>query len=195
MKRFSYLVAFAIALGNAEATAVVYRRAVRLYVETDYLFSAEQTREIATIIILAMFAISAGKNFLQRFAYFSCSFGVWDISYYVWFKNIIDWPPSLLTPDVLFTIPTIWIAPVLAPVICSLVMIFFGISLLYLQEKRGLPRIKQREWGMLFAGAAIIFISFVWNYLSGDIQADYNWLVFSLGIAFPLGAIFSLWRG
>ena len=50
-------------------------------------------------------------------------FAFWDIFYYVGLGLIIRWPPSVLMQDVLFLIPTPWIAPVWFPVLVSVLAI------------------------------------------------------------------------
>jgi hypothetical protein len=50
-------------------------------------------------------------------------FAFWDIFYYAGLWLIIRWPSSLLTQDVLFLIPTPWIAPVWFPILVSLLAI------------------------------------------------------------------------
>jgi hypothetical protein len=50
-------------------------------------------------------------------------FAFWDIFYYACLWLVIRWPPSLLTDDVLFLVPTPWIAPVWFPILVSLLAI------------------------------------------------------------------------
>jgi len=102
----------------------------------------ECCREAATIIMLAAVGIIAGKDNLQRFAYFLYAFAVWDIIYYAGLKVLLNWPSSFLTWDVLFLIPVPWIGPVLAPIISSLTMILFGGIIICLQEKGYIVKIK-----------------------------------------------------
>jgi hypothetical protein len=162
----------------------------------------EWTREIATIVMLIAVGWLAGKNPLQRFAYFLFSFAIWDIFYYVALKVLIDWPASLLTWDLLFLIPVAWAGPVLAPIICSFTMIMLSIALVQRQQKEKKVTLSPSEWFLLILGALLIFGSFIWDYTSlliwgndlgnlsnrstNELVAHYrpthfNWLVFSLG--------------
>jgi hypothetical protein len=64
--------------------------------------------------------VTPGK---ERWALFLWMFAFWDISYYAGLWLIIRWPPSLFTQDVLFLIPTPWMAPVWFPILVSLLAI------------------------------------------------------------------------
>ena len=130
--RLVILTVFAVAMAFVEAAVVVYLRGL-FYPEGFYAtlaafpvlyYGTEVFREAATIIMLATVAIlAARRGWWERGAYFLLCFGVWDIFYYVWLYVLLEWPPSLLTSDVLFLIPVPWVAPVIAPVIASVVMI------------------------------------------------------------------------
>lgn len=160
---------FAIAMGFLEAIVVVYLR--ELYYPNGFSFplqampagilSVELVREICTMVMLLTIALIAGKNKLQKFAWFIYCFAVWDIFYYVGLKLFLNWPPSLMTWDLLFLIPVAWVGPVLAPVICSLTMILLAACIVVLQEKGYDVRIKFSEWGLIIGGAVIIFIAFI----------------------------------
>ena len=152
MKKFIPLGIIANVAGFLEIIIVTYWRDVDLFAN-EYLPFAEQIRVATTIeattiivfVIIAIIAIIAGKNFLQRLAYFIYIFAIWDISYHICFKMFVDRPPSLLTHDIhdiLFIILIDWLDPILFPLICSSSMIFIGISLIYFQERRGLSKIK-----------------------------------------------------
>ncbi|UCH98802.1 MAG: hypothetical protein JSV88_32365 [Candidatus Aminicenantes bacterium] len=163
---------FAIAMGFLEASIVVYLR--ELYYPNGFDFplqvvpadilTVELSREICTMVILVTIALIAGKNKLQKFAWFIYCFAVWDIFYYVGLKLFLNWPSSLLTWDLLFMIPVAWVGPVLAPVICSLTMILLAACIVIFQEKGFHVRIKFSEWGLIIGGAVIIFIAFIWDH-------------------------------
>ncbi len=163
---------FGIAMGALEAIVVVYLRQIyypRLFefplnLLPPQMLTLEWLREASTLVMLAAVGILAGRNHLQRFAYFLYTFAVWDIFYYVWLKILLDWPPSLLTWDVLFLIPVPWIGPVLAPVIASCTMILLGATILYLQGKGYAVKLKAREWSLIFSGVLLILGSFVGDY-------------------------------
>jgi hypothetical protein len=125
-----------------------------------------------------------GKNFLERFSFFIFCFGVWDIFYYVWLKFFLNWPPSLLTYDILFLIPLPWIAPVLAPVIVSASLIVASVLIIRLREKGRELKPDIISWMLVIFGGIIIVVSFLWSYFSNPLQQSpsrYLWEVFLIG--------------
>lgn len=165
---------FAVAMGALEAIVVVYLRQLYYPVGFDFpltmltsrMVSVEWLREAATIAMLITIGMIAGRNSLQRFAWFLYCFAIWDIFYYIWLKLLLNWPASLLTWDILFLIPVPWVGPVLAPVVCSLTMILLAAVIIYLQRKNDSFRIQVVEWAIMIFGVIIILISFMWDYAS-----------------------------
>jgi len=221
------LAIFGIAMGLLEAAVVVYSR--QLYYPEGFtlplkpasstILLIESSRELATLVMLITAAIAAGENALQSFAYFLYMFGFWDIFYYVFLKVFLDWPASILTWDVLFFVPVPWVSPVLAPVICSLTMIVFGITTVHLQQKGAYIRIRGVDWALFIGGAAIIFYSFVKDYVtflmseglpiniwalaknphfqqlaSQYVPGHYNWYLFFVGEILILIGMFHVFR-
>jgi hypothetical protein len=184
-----FLIIFGIAMGFLEAAVVVYLR--QLYYPGGFVFplklmaweglSIEYLREISTIVMLFSFGMVAGKNFYERFAYFLFCFGIWDIFYYIWLKILLNWPPSLLTWDILFLIPVVWVGPVLAPLICAITMIMIAGSILFFQQRGYLVRINSLDWVLLFLGAFIIFSTFIWDYTKIIIQGGFILRLSTLG--------------
>ena len=205
---------YSIAMGILEAIVVVYLRDIYypegfkfpLMIIPDSTLRVEILREFCTLVMLISIAVIAGKNKLEMFSYFIFSFAVWDLAYYIGLKLILNWPSSFFTWDILFLIPIPWIGPVLAPVISSVFMIILSLLFLFLQRKNQIVRINVIEWTLIFSGAVIIFISFIWNYaeiiISNNllknifslrqssfieisqkyIPRDFHWDLFSLGI-------------
>lgn len=224
-RTFIYPGIFCIAMGVLESIVVVYLR--QIYYPTGFDFPLkfftpemmmiEWIREIATIIMLVVLSILVGKDNLQRFLYFLFCFAIWDITYYAGLKVFLDWPSSFMTWDILFLIPVPWISPVLAPLICSITMIFFAMSFIYLKDTVSFFKIKLLEWGMILLGATLIFCSFILDYfiiitqnnfhslswsLSKDsdfgpmasqyIPTNFNWLLFGIGEMIILYGIISV---
>ena len=168
------LTIFGIAMGLLEAAVVVYLRqlyypeglTLPLKPASSTLLLIESSRELATLVMLITAAIAVGENALQSFAYFLYMFGLWDIFYYVFLKVFLDWPASILTWDVLFFVPVLWVSPVLAPIICSLTMIVFGCITVLLQQKGAHIKIKGVDWALFISGAAVIFYSFIKDYVT-----------------------------
>jgi hypothetical protein len=162
---------FSIAMGFLETVVVVYLR--QIYYPEGFHFPLiimpqegiriEYLREFATLVMLAATGWLAGRNFTTRFGWFLFSFGVWDIFYYVFLKWLLDWPASLLTWDILFLIPVVWVAPVLAPVISAATMILYGV-VLNLPGMKTHSRLSLKEWLLLLSGAMIVFVTFIRDY-------------------------------
>ena len=150
--RLAVLVLFAAAMGWLEAVVVVYIRGVigfphgpvvptpeevlARFRQVPWLLRTEQTRELATLVMLAAVAWLGADRVRARLGGFLAIFGVWDIAYYVSLYLLLRWPPSLGTVDVLFLIPPgpWWFQPVWVPVLISVGMIALGFKLL-----RGAP--------------------------------------------------------
>jgi len=108
-----------------ERFAVMFSRGEGGHLSPPFLF-VEQTREAATIVMLAAVGYLAGRNLRQRAAYFFFTFGAWDIAYYAALWIVLRWPPSLETLDLLFLIPFPWLAQVWIPMAISLVFVGFS---------------------------------------------------------------------
>ena len=155
----------------AESAVVVYLRAI-YYPEgfsfpmkafTDYKILVEVLREAATLFMLASVAYLAGKRFWERFAYFIISFGIWDIFYYVWLKVLLDWPSSMFDWDVLFLIPLPWIGPVIAPVSIAILMIVFGLCIVWSFQEDEDIRPNLASYILASAGVIIVLYSFMYD--------------------------------
>jgi hypothetical protein len=223
-----FIFIFGIAMGLLEAIVVVYIRTIYypdgfhfpLVVVSQKILSAELLREMCTIVMLFSISFIVGQNKIERLSYFLYSFAIWDIFYYVGLKLFLNWPPSLLTWDILFLIPVIWSGPVLAPIICSLTMIVLSLAFLYLQNRQLDFGLRFIEWILIILGVLLIFITFIWDYskilitnnlfseifslsendqfryiISTYIPTYFNWPIFTIGIALIyISLIFTLKR-
>ena len=210
------LVLFGVSFGYVEAAVVVYLRgmyeplALELYPErrpgdllplitleeletadAEYLWrlKIEVMREAATMVMLASIGLAIGWNFNTVFAGLVIAFGVWDISYYVFLKVLIDWPASLLEWDILFLIPVPWVGPVLAPMLVAMSMVAAGTLLLW-RESAGRPvRIGWQHWSIIVLGGVIIIASFCWDYrdvIAGGMPKPFQWSIFLAGLTIGL---------
>ena len=193
----TYVFFLSLAFAWVESSVVVYLRAIyypmgfhfpikRHY---DLLLVIELIREFATIIIMISLSALLSKKFWEGFAYFLIIFGIWDIFFYVWLKVSINWPDSLFTPDILFLIPIPWIAPVLSPILVSLVMIIIGVDLLRFYQKGILLKPKLLHWIFVLTGTVFILYTYMCDIDAGfheKYPQPYNWLLFSLGITLYL---------
>jgi hypothetical protein len=171
-KKFIVIGIFSIAMGYLESAVVVYMReilypggfAFPLAPIPEKLAVTELFREAATLIMLAGIGFLAGKNLIERFAWFLYSFALWDIFYYVFLKFLLNWPDSFLTWDILFLIPVTWTGPVIAPVLVSLLMILHAAIILKKSRDRESYRFPLQAKIFMFTGAGIVFISFITDY-------------------------------
>jgi len=145
--RLAVLVLFAAAMGWLEGVVVVYIRGLfgmahgptvpppsevtRQFSRLPWLLPTEQTREAATLVMIATVAWLSAPRPIGRLGAFLLVFGVWDIVYYVALYALLRWPPSLGTMDVLFLIPPgpWWYQPVWVPLVIASLMSLVGARL------------------------------------------------------------------
>lgn len=224
--KLTIITLFAIAMGFLEAVVVVYLRAIYYpdgfdfplsMIEPD-IFSIELVRELTTLVMLICIGLLVGETRHGKFAGFLFVFGVWDIFYYLGLKLFLAWPESLFTWDILFLIPTTWIGPVLAPIICALTMIFTGALVGWLEAKKVVVKFGKLVWILMILGSVILFLSFIEDYsrllinsgisftegsdlkpgfneaIASYVPEKFNWLLFSLGELLVLTSIFIIFR-
>jgi len=180
VKTLTCVCVFAIAMGFLESAVVIYLR--EIYYKEGFSFPlkpmpfsialVEVLREAATVIMLIGIGFLAGKTRLQRFAYFSLAFAVWDLFYYVFLYVFLGWPQSLFTWDILFLIPLPWVGPVWAPCLLSLLMLGGSVFVIIECEKNKDYRVAALHWLLLIGGAVICIVSFMWDYF---IYQQNNW--------------------
>ena len=173
-QRFAWLVAFAVAMAFVEAAVVVYLR--HIFYPDGFVFplgvldlmgsgapllGVEVARELVTMIMLATVAALTGQSRPERWACFLLAFGIWDIFYYIFLKLIIGWPATFFDWDVLFLIPWPWVAPVLAPVAMSVVMIFCALLALGRQLRGRDFRLGRVGLLLVLVGTAVVLFSFL----------------------------------
>lgn len=164
------VVAYAIAMAWVESAVVFYLRSMINRIEPyqpDPLpviggFAlVELTREAATLVMLFAVGWLAGRTWRARLGYFAIAFGVWDIFYYVFLKIICDWPNSLLDWDILFLLPMPWWGPVLAPVLISLLLIFWGTLASQFEHFQRSRLSNWRAWTLNAAGVGLALYVFM----------------------------------
>ncbi len=166
------LLFFALAMGFFEAIVVVYIR--ELYYPEGFSFplrtipawlgGVELLREATSLVMIVAVAWLSGRSPMKRLSGFLFIFGVWDIVYYLALKLLIGWPASIFTWDILFLIPVVWSAPVLAPLICSLMMILMALLMNSCCSRKGNFTFRRREILLIFSGALTIFVSFIFDF-------------------------------
>jgi hypothetical protein len=148
-------------------------------------------RETATMAMLAAVALAVASDAGQWAAAFVLVFGIWDLTFYISLKLLLDWPVSLFTWDILFLVPVPWAGPVLAPCLVSAAMIATGVWHLR-RDAAGRPVVlRSYHWAGIIAGAVIIVLSFAMDYrnlMAGGMPHAFNWSVFSFGLALGVGS-------
>ncbi len=193
-KRGLWLTAFAVAMGILEAVVVVYLR--ELYYPGGFRFPivrmpdrvalAEVVREATTIVILLAAAALAKRHRADGFFVFAFLFGVWDLAYYGGLLCFLGWPESLGTWDILFLIPVPWLAPVLFPIVVSLLLVA-GFVAHEAAEASGRSIAPSRVgWLVAVLGASGVVMSFCWrsrDVLDGRVPRDFPAALFWLSLA------------
>jgi len=193
--RWTVVMAFAIAMAWVEAACVFYLRALVDRIEpyqanplpiNGALGNVELWREAATLVMLAMLGVLAGRTWRRRAGYAAIAFGAWDIFYYVFLRLMSGWPKTLLDWDILFLLPLPWWGPVLAPVSIALVMIVWGT--LATQSRDDAATDARWPWALSWVGivlALAVFMVDAWLALPGGREAvlqvlptTFNWKLF-----------------
>lgn len=214
--QFLWITLFGISMAFFESSIVVYLR--ELYYPEGFSFPLEIVdphiavteflRELFSLVMIITVALIATRNFMQRFSNFLYIFAVWDIFYYIFLKLLLGWPASLMTWDILFLVPVPWSGPVITPVLISLIMIMFALTIRYFNRLSNFKMFLEiREWLVLLAGALVVIVSFIWDYMrylfghypSGAesmgelsdnlktitlnyIPQEFNWWIYMLGV-------------
>ncbi len=192
--RWTVVAAFAVAMAWVEAASVFYVRALVDRIEpyqpdplpmNAALGSVELWREAATLVMIAVVGLLAGRTWRRRAGYAALAFGAWDIFYYVFLRLISGWPKTLLDWDILFLLPLPWWGPVLAPVSIALVMILWGTIATQSDAAASGAR---WPWALGWAGIALALAVFMidgWRALPNGRDAvlhvlptTFNWPVF-----------------
>jgi hypothetical protein len=196
---YAMLWAFGIAFGLIEAAVVVYLRALlgetgdslfpmlqNLQPLQQHVLRVELAREAATLVLMLGPAWLFHPRPFLRFVAYLLVFGVWDLAYYGFLELFIGWPAGPLTYDILFLLPTVWVAPVLCPALIALAMIAFGTAYLWLARRRALRAPRPRHWGPPLLGGALVLFAFMrdaGHYLGGGLPLGFAWGWFGAGLA------------
>ncbi len=169
MKKLTAVTIYSIAMGYLESAVVIYiremifgspTRVFPLSLLEPRLAFLETGREAATIAMLAAVSYLAGKDRFERWLMFIYSFAIWDIVYYIVLKITVGWPASLLTLDVLFLIPVVWIGPVMAPVLISALLAIGSVTLQGIRTRKADLRLRPSNFWLFLAGCTLVLYSF-----------------------------------
>jgi hypothetical protein len=197
-KRYVWSAVLFIALAYIESAVVVYLRT--LYYPQGFAFPlkemslsvylTEMGRESAAIAVLVAVAYLAEKTRTGRLFLFLYGFGIWDIFYYLWLKVLLSWPATLLDWDVLFLIPLPWVAPVLSPILISLLFISAAVTVNHLAAGGRAVSFHRVDGLLLLTAAAAVLASFLWKTKSAmerEVPRGYPWWLWGIGVALGLG--------
>jgi hypothetical protein len=209
--RWMLVVTFAAGMAWVEAACVYYLRVLVDRVEPyqpdplpirGILGEVELVREGATLLMLAMTGMLAGRTWRARSGYAAIAFGCWDILYYVFLRTISGWPASLFDWDILFLLPLPWWGPVLAPVCIASLMIVWGTVVTQWQDRIPATWFMRASWAANWVGillALTIFMADSIRALPGGLDtvrqvlpAAFSWPVFGAALllmATPLAHI------
>jgi hypothetical protein len=199
-RRLLWLAVYAVAMAFLEAAVVVYLRVIcythgfafPLVVIPAPMALIEIAREAATIVMILAVAVLAAADRWGAFLLFAWIFGVWDIFYYVWLRVMLGWPPSLLTPDILFLIPVPWVGPVLAPLIVSVGLVVGVLLILRIGGPGATARFRPAEQALAAAGGVVVLLSFTLDargVAAGGQAPPFRWGLFGVGMALGAGAV------
>lgn len=193
---------FGVAFGYLEAAVVIYLRRI-LNAGSDVLFpvqaalsapenlivAVEVNRELATLVLLLIPAVLFTQRNFLRFLAYAVVFGIWDLAYYGFLWLLVGWPPGWMTYDVLFLVPTLWVAPVLCPALLAGTMVLMGSWLLFQTEKRPIRPPSATHWVVALAGAGVVLFSFMGEaeyYRGGGLPPRFAWDFFVGGYGLAL---------
>jgi hypothetical protein len=195
------VVTFAAGMAWVEAACVYYLRVMVDRIEPfqpnplpihGILGEVELVREGATLLMLAVTGVLAGRTWRSRLGYAAIAFGSWDILYYVFLRIISGWPASLFDWDILFLLPLPWWGPVLAPVCIASLMIAWGTLVTQWQDRTPVTRFTRASWGVGWAGILLalgVFMTDSIRALPGGLDTirqvlptAFNWPVFGVAL-------------
>ena len=199
--RWMLVVAFAAGMAWVEAACVYYLRVMVDRVEPyqpdplpirGILGEVELVREGATLLMLAMTGMLAGRSWRARLSYAAIAFGFWDILYYVFLRIMSGWPTSLLDWDILFLLPLPWWGPVLAPVCIAALMIVWGTVVTQGRDRFPATGFTWASWGVSSAGILLALGIFMADSIRAlprgpdtvrqVLPAAFNWPVFGAAL-------------
>ena len=202
------VIAYAGAMAYLEAAVVVYLQlALGLQVgaifpllpvsQAGSLVAIEAGREAATLVMIATVGLLAGRTRLERLAWASVIFGVWDIGYYAWLHVFSGWPPTLETPDLLFLLPVPWVGPVWSPVAVSAALVGVGLAAASAVRSGRRLEVARVHWAAGLGGGLLVVLSYTLDtgrLIDGGLPGPYPWPIFAAGMLLALGAALDVLR-
>jgi hypothetical protein len=196
------VIAYAVAMAYLESAVVVYLTGalggrvgeifpLRPAVQAGDLVWIELGRELATLVMIGTIGGLVGRSAVERLAWASVVFGVWDIGYYAWLYVFAGWPASLATTDLLFLLPVPWAGPVWSPIAVSVALIAFGLAAAARLRAGGPLSLARWHVAAGVAGGILVILSYTLdaaNLVAGGLPGPYPWPVFVAGMLLALVA-------
>jgi len=210
--KLRWVAVFAAAMAYVEAAAVVYLRGVLGVTDLirdvapfdPHIARVELGRELATLIMIVTLGWAAGRSAQARWGFAFFAFGLWDIFYYAWLKVMLDWPRSLMEPDILFLIPLPWWGPVVTPVLIALLAVVGGALAVRLDDRGVAVRPSPAHWAAFLAGSFAALYAFMADAIAalpasaeelGRLKPTaFAWPVYGVGFAMMAWSVLSCVR-
>jgi hypothetical protein len=174
---YASLWVLALAFGWIEASTVLYLREIFAREASFHAFNylpdlqvtlmsipgplvaLEVAREACTLVLLAAVGWLSGSRFADRVGAFLVSFGIWDLSYYGVLRLVSGWPGSINTWDILFLIPSPWVAPIWAPVTVATLFVLAGSYLFWTSDRE--RQYRRADIGILASSVFLTIAAFL----------------------------------
>jgi hypothetical protein len=154
-----YLREISVREGALQATTYLSNLQITLASLPGRLVALEMAREACTLVLLVAAAWLAGRRPADRIGAFLAAFGIWDLTYYAVLRLVSGWPDSISTWDILFLIPSPWVAPVWAPVTVATLFVLGGSYLFWTAGHE--RRYRWTDAGVLFTSAGLTLAAFL----------------------------------
>ena len=199
--RVFFLIVLSVFMGYLEASVAFYLRSA-LEISGGFIpipqnspeiysvfTSVEKTRQVVFIVVMLIICYFTATRFFYKFLGFFLMIGFWHLSFLAFLKAMHGWPVSYLSYDILFSIPSTIVAPIIASVLVTGSMALTSLVLLFISRKRSLPNPETLDWGLGLVGAVILLMTFLWDgpyYEEGGRLPQFSWTFFWIGYAFTL---------
>jgi hypothetical protein len=202
------VIAYAGAMAYLEAAVVIYLQ-LALGLEVGAIFpllpasgagnlvAIEAGRELATLVMIATVGLLVGRTRLERLAWSTVVFGIWDIGYYAWLHVFSGWPPTPNTPDLLFLLPVPWAGPIWSPVAVSAALVGVGLAAASALRSGRRLEVARWHWAAGIGGGLLVVLSYTLDagrLIDGGLPGPYPWPIFAIGMLLAIGAALDMLR-
>jgi hypothetical protein len=118
-------------MANYGDFAILTRNVALKILVDNNLLVMEQTRQVATLLILVALVYLVGKDPKERMSLFMFVGGIAGVLYHAFLYALLHWPTSLSDKDVILLVPNPVIAPTYIPLLVSGLALGGGFFLLF----------------------------------------------------------------